>query len=312
MTQKGEAYELLAEYPLPQHIETMVVAEIANVHDGSLGNCHAFIDAVADAGADAVKFQCHIAEAESTPDEQFPARFQFHPQDSNRKAYWKRMEFQRSAWYELSKHARIRGLAFIVSPFSVDAVKRCDNLVDWWKVASGEATNLALLSAIKQTGVPAILSTGMSGIRELEAAAVLLATDSREDLIVCQCTTEYPTPPQRIGMNFAAQQMRNICYLGGLSDHSGTIFPGIVAAYLGAACVEVHVCWDRRQFGADTQSSLTIDELGELCRGVRFAEKMRRNPVDKDKILDTLTDVAVYRQGKRRETVDKYALTERD
>ncbi len=74
--QRGEAYELLASYPLPD-TKTVVVAEVANVHDGSLGNCHAFIDAVADAGADAVKFQCHIAAAESTEHEQFPARFQF-------------------------------------------------------------------------------------------------------------------------------------------------------------------------------------------------------------------------------------------
>lgn len=309
--QRGEAYELLAEYPLPQHISTMVIAEVANVHDGSLGNCHRFIDAVADAGADAVKFQCHLA-AESTSDERFPQRFQFHPQDHSRRDYWHRMEFDRAHWLRLKQHAIERDLAFIVSPFSVEAVRRLQGLVDWWKIPSGEVDNVALLEAVRNTGERVILSSGMSGIRELEAAVCRLNPKSREDLIVCQCTTEYPTPAERVGMNFAAQQMRNICYLGGLSDHSGTIYPGIVAAYLGAACVEVHVCWDRRQFGADVQSSLTIDELAELCRGVRFAETMRRNPVDKDAVLDLLPDISAYRDGKRRECVNKYELQERD
>lgn len=289
---------------------TLVVAEVGNVHDGSLGNCHAFIDAVADAGADAVKFQCHIALAESTAAEQFPKRFSFHPQDRTRADYWRRMEFQLSEWMGLSSHARERGLEFIVSPFSIPAVAMLANHVDRWKIASGEVSNRGLLHAIKNTKLPVVLSTGMSTTNEINAAVADLQTC--EELIVLQCTTEYPTPPEHVGMNLAWQHARNICYWGGLSDHSGTIWPGVVATYLGAAMVEVHVCWSKQQFGVDVSSSLTIEEFGRLCAGVRFAEKMRDNPVEKDSLTASLEDIAAYRDGKRRETVDVYANIARD
>src|SRR5713226_3477140 len=98
----------------------LIVAEVAQAHDGSLGLAHAFIDAIADAGADAVKFQTHIAAAESTPAE--PWRVKFSMQDATRYEYWKRMEFTEEQWQGLRKHAEEKGLAFLSSPFSVEAV----------------------------------------------------------------------------------------------------------------------------------------------------------------------------------------------
>ncbi len=94
----------------------LVIGEVAQAHDGSLGMAHAFIDAIADAGADAVKFQTHIAAAESTPGE--PWRVRFSPQDETRYDYWKRMEFTEPQWAGLKRHADERGLLFLSSPFS--------------------------------------------------------------------------------------------------------------------------------------------------------------------------------------------------
>src|SRR3972149_6009094 len=102
----------------PKHC--LIIAEVAQSHDGSLGTAHAFIDAIANAGADAVKFQTHIAAAESTPDE--PWRIKFSQQDSTRYYYWKRMEFTEDQWHGLKKHADERGLMFLSSPFSIEAV----------------------------------------------------------------------------------------------------------------------------------------------------------------------------------------------
>src|SRR5512136_1599297 len=93
----------------------LVIGEVAQAHDGSLGQAHAHIDAIADAGADAVKFQTHIAAAESTPAE--PWRIRFSPQDATRYDYWKRMEFSEEAWQGLRDHAAERGLLFLSSPF---------------------------------------------------------------------------------------------------------------------------------------------------------------------------------------------------
>ena len=95
----------------------LVIGEVAQAHDGSLGLAHAYIDAVARSGADAVKFQTHIAAAESSADE--PWRARFSPQDQSRYAYWQRMEFTAEQWRGLAEHAAASGLMFLSSPFSV-------------------------------------------------------------------------------------------------------------------------------------------------------------------------------------------------
>src|SRR5258706_14691407 len=99
----------------------LIIAEVAQAHDGSLGLAHAFIDAIASAGADAVKFQTHIARAESTAGE--PWRVAFSRQDETRYDYWKRMEFTEEQWIGLARHAEARGLWFLSSPFSLEAVE---------------------------------------------------------------------------------------------------------------------------------------------------------------------------------------------
>ena len=99
----------------------LVIAEVAQAHDGSLGTAHAYIDAVARAGVDAVKFQTHIAAAESTPGE--PFRVKFSPQDATRYDYWKRMQFSEAQWQGLFQHARDAGLIFLSTPFSFEAME---------------------------------------------------------------------------------------------------------------------------------------------------------------------------------------------
>jgi len=96
-----------------------LIAEIAQAHDGSLGLAHAYVDAAAAAGADAVKFQTHIAAAESTPSE--PWRTRFSPQDETRYDYWRRMEFTEDQWVGLAGHSAEKGLSFLSSPFSMEA-----------------------------------------------------------------------------------------------------------------------------------------------------------------------------------------------
>jgi N,N'-diacetyllegionaminate synthase len=121
----------------------LIIGEVAQAHDGSLGMAHAFIDAIANAGADAVKFQTHIAKAESTPAE--PWRVKFSQQDATRMDYWRRMEFTGEQWSGLKRHAEERGLLFISSPFSVEAADLLDRLdIKLWKIASGEVNNQPL------------------------------------------------------------------------------------------------------------------------------------------------------------------------
>ena len=259
----------------------LIIGEVAQAHDGSLGLAHAFVDAIADAGADAVKFQTHIAAAESTPGE--PWRVKFSRQDRTRYDYWKRMEFSEQQWLGLRQHADDRGLFFLSSPFSIEAVQLLERVgVAAWKVASGEITNFAMLDAMLAGRIPMIVSTGLSGLSEVDAVVKKIQS-AEVPLAVLQCTTAYPCPPDRIGLNMLATYRERYSSAVGLSDHSGTIYPGLAAVALGADVVEVHVTLSRDMFGPDVSASVTTGELKQLVDGIRFVETMLANPLDKDR-----------------------------
>ena len=258
----------------------LIIGEVALTHDGSLGLAHAFVDAIADAGADAVKVQTHIAAAESTPSE--PFRVKFSRQDKTRYDYWKRMEFTEEGWRGLAGHARERGILFLSSPFSVQAIELLDRIgMPLWKIASGETSNAMLLDRMLDTGKPVLLSTGMSPIDEIDAAVARVRA-RKVDVGVFQCTTAYPCPPEKIGLNLIPfYRERYGCWVG-LSDHSATIYPGLAGAALGMDMLEVHVALSREMFGPDVVASVTTQELRQLVDGIRFIERMRAHPLDKN------------------------------
>jgi N-acetylneuraminate synthase len=256
-----------------------IIAEVSQSHDGSLGMAHAFIDAAAGAGADAIKFQTHIAQAESTPAE--PWRASFSAQDPTRLDYWRRMEFLPEQWQGLREHAARRGLLFLSSPFSLEAVALLERVgVAGWKIASGEINHFALLDAAAATGRPVMLSTGMSPLAEVDAA-VERVRGHGAPLAVLQCTSLYPCPPELVGLNLIPEFRARYGCAVGLSDHSATIYPGLAAAALGIEVLEVHITLSREMFGPDVVASVTTAELRQLVDGVRFIERMRAHPIDK-------------------------------
>jgi N,N'-diacetyllegionaminate synthase len=258
----------------------LLIGEVALTHDGSLGLAHAFVDAIAAAGADAVKFQTHIAAAESTPAE--PFRVKFSRQDASRYDYWTRMEFTEEQWRGLAEHCRERNVLFISSPFSIEAVDLLERIGQpVWKIASGETSNAQLLDRVLDTGHPVLLSTGMSPLDEIDAAVARVTGRGRR-VGVFQCTTAYPCPPEKIGLNLVPFYRERYGCWAGLSDHSGTIYPGLAGAASGLDMLEVHVALTREMFGPDVIASVTTTELRQLVDGVRFIEKMRANPLDKN------------------------------
>ncbi len=266
-----------------------IIAEVAQAHDGSLGIAHAFIDVVADAGADAVKFQTHIASAESTKDE--PWRVKFSPQDESRYDYWSRMEFTAEQWQGLRRHANDRGLVLLSSPFSVEAVELLDRIgMPAWKVASGEVTNPVMLRRMAKTGAPVLISSGMSSWRELDQAVQSLKPYC-SPYALFQCTTAYPCPPEKVGLNVLEEMRARYRCPVGLSDHSGTIFPSLAAVSLNASLLEVHVTMSRHMFGPDVPASVTPEELRQLVRGTRFINQSLANPLDKDQIASQMSDL---------------------
>ncbi len=257
-----------------------IIAEIGQAHDGSLGTAFAYIDAVAEAGVNAVKFQTHIAKEESTKHEQF--RVKVFPQDSTRYDYWKRMEFSKAQWEKLRNYATQKGLDFLSTPFSEAAVNLLDELnVPAFKVGSGDTANKVLLDSMIKTGKPILISSGMSPYDEL-TTSINRIKQAGSDCAVFQCTTSYPCKPEDIGYNVLKELKSKYAIPVGLSDHSGTIFPSLASVALGVDMIEVHAVFSKRCFGPDTKSSLTIEELTELVKGVRFIEKGLCKPVDKN------------------------------
>jgi N-acetylneuraminate synthase len=266
-----------------------IIAEVSQAHDGSLGMAHAFVDAAALAGADAIKFQTHIASEEGTRAE--PWRTQFSLQDATRYEYWRRMEFSAEQWHGLKEHAAKRGLHFLSSPFSLAAIELLKRVgVAAWKVASGEISNLPLLDAMASTGLPLIVSTGMSPMAEIDAAVERLRRH-HVPLAVLQCTSMYPCPPELMGLNLIAEFRERYGCAVGLSDHSATIYAGLAAATLGVEVLEVHITLSREMFGPDVAASITTQELRQLVDGVRFIEKMRSSPGDKSLLPDDVTSL---------------------
>lgn len=260
----------------------MIIAEIAQAHEGSLGILHSYIDALANTGVDAIKFQVHIADAESSEFETFRVPFSY--EDATRMDYWRRMEFTQEQWQHIKEHCENKGMRFIASPFSIAAVQLLQNIgCKVYKIASGEITNQLLLDTVTLTAREVIISSGMSSFEELDVA-VNTFREKNIPVTVLQCSTTYPAPPEFWGLNIiTALKERYHCPVG-ISDHSGTIYPCLAAATLGASCFEFHVVFHKEMFGPDTLSSIAINEIKMLVDGIRLIQTANEHPVEKNNI----------------------------
>lgn len=271
-----------------QNNDVYIIAEISQNHDGSLGQAHAFIDAVAKTGADAIKFQTHIASEESTLSEPFRVKFSY--EDETRYDYWKRMEFTEEQWIGLYEHAKSVGLDFLSSAFSLKAFEMLEEIgIPAWKLGSGEVFNDVLMKRMIATGKPMLISSGMSTYDDVMHQVEMIRKNGNE-CAVFQCTTAYPCPPERAGLNVVAELKKRLpdCVIG-MSDHSGTIFPSLAAVALGAKMVEVHVTMSPYMFGPDIASSVSIEELTQLVQGIRMTSTMLSHEVDKTGLTEDLS-----------------------
>jgi N,N'-diacetyllegionaminate synthase len=275
-----------------------LIAEIGSVHDGSFGNALKLIDAAAAAGADAVKFQTHIASAETLRDAPMPPYFKGEP----RFEYFERTGFKPDQWRALKAACEAAGVAFLSSPFSLEAVDLLEAVgVGAYKIPSGEVSNLPLMERIARTGKPALLSSGMSDWVELDAAVAALRKGG--PLCVLQCSSAYPCPPERVGLNVIGEMRSRYGCAIGFSDHTLGYAAAAAAVTLGAETVEKHFTFSRAMYGSDAANSMEPGEFKTLAAMLREIRAMRASPVDK-------SDTAPYRDMKR--IFEKSVVSARD
>ena len=271
----------------------IVIAEIGSVHDGSFGNALNLIEAAADCGVDAVKFQTHLAEAETLPFAPMPPFFKGEP----RFEYFQRTSFCQKQWGKIQNHCQKHGVEFLSSPFCEEAVDLLESVgISRYKIPSGEVTNLPLLAKISRTGKQVILSSGMSSWMELDAA-VQTIRQTHNDIIILQCTSEYPCTYEMVGLNVMEEMKNRYDLPVGFSDHTLTSYASFAAVTLGAQVIERHFTFSRKMYGSDAKHSLEPTELKKLVEGIRAIEVMRRSKVDKSDITRFQDVKAVFEKS---------------
>jgi len=256
---------------------TYIIAEAGVNHNGSLETAKALVDAAAQAGADAVKFQTFTADKLVTQTAEKAAYQQKAGAPSESQlTMLRKLELSHDAHVELIRHSEKRSIQFLTTAFDSDSADFVRSLsLPFVKVPSGEITNLPYLKAITRFGCPVILSTGMATLGEVEVALGIIGSQgiTREDITILHCHTDYPTRFK--DANLRAMQTMAVAFPGvkvGFSDHTLGIEASIAAIAMGACLIEKHFTLDRTLPGPDHAASLEPAELTAMVKAIRNIE----------------------------------------
>ncbi len=242
-----------------------VIAEVGINHDGDVSRAEALVDVAVDAGADCIKFQCHITEAEMIPTNMRPGEIS----DERLWDIIRRCELTEDEERRIKKRCEEKGILYLSTPFSREAADRLNDIgVAAFKVGSGECNNIPLLEYVAGMGKPIILSTGMNDLESIRRSVDAVERHGCP-LMLMHCTSMYPTPYEKVRLGALRELEDNFRVPVGLSDHSLGIYTCLGAVALGAAAVEKHFTVSREWSGPDVPISIEPDELRELVRGAR-------------------------------------------
>jgi len=261
---------------------TFLIAEAGVNHNGDRALAHRLVDAAADAGADAVKFQAFqaaLVAAKQAP----KAEYQRVTTGTGESQFdmLRRLELDGEMHRELAEHCRIRGIVFLSSAFDIASADMVAALgVPLMKVPSGEITNLPLLRHIATLRLPVILSTGMATMAEIEAALAVLdgPSGARGQVTLLHCNSEYPTPWQDVNLRALETMRRSFGVPVGYSDHTLGIEVAVAAVALGATVIEKHFTLDNALPGPDHRASVDPSKLKDLVAAIRHVETALGSP----------------------------------
>jgi sialic acid synthase SpsE len=249
----------------------LVLAEVGINHEGDVNKALQLVDAAAAAGAEAVKFQCHITEQEMIPTDMKPGKIS----DERLWDIIKRCELTEAEERRIQAYCGQKGIIYLSTPFSREAADRLNAMgVPAFKIGSGECNNLPLIDHIARFGKPVILSTGMNDLASVRRSASVL--EGRVPFALLHCTSMYPTPYDKVRLG-AITQLRQAfpAVPVGLSDHSLGIWTSLGSVALGACLLEKHFTISRAWPGPDTGISIEPNELADLIRGSRAVWEAR-------------------------------------
>ncbi|EAL3926885.1 N-acetylneuraminate synthase [Campylobacter upsaliensis] len=255
--------------------KVLIIAEAGVNHNGDINLAKKLIEQAAKAGADVVKFQTFKANScVSVSAKKAKYQLETTVKEESQLEMIKKLELSYESHFELMKHCKKHGIAFLSTPFDLESVEFLRGLdLPYFKIPSGEITNLPYLKAVAKCKKKVLLSTGMANLGEIEAALTILRKNGTRNITLLHCNTEYPTPFEDVNLN-ALKTLKEAFKLEvGYSDHTEGIVASLGAVALGAVVIEKHFTLDKTMEGPDHRASLEFEELRALCKGIRELEK---------------------------------------
>jgi len=253
----------------------LIIAEAGVNHNGDVQLAKKMIETAAKAGADIVKFQTFVPELVIS---KYSEKAEYQKQTTG--AHESQLDMVRQYYlsndehFELISHAKTVGIDFLSTPFDLESITFLNELdLQYWKIPSGEITNLPYLLTIAKTGKSVIMSSGMSTMAELKTALDILKDNGAGEVILLHCNTEYPTPFEDANLHAIITIRDELGVRTGYSDHTPGIEASIAAAAIGAVVIEKHFTLDRNMEGPDHKASLEPHELIAMVHAIRNIEK---------------------------------------
>lgn len=294
-----------------------IIAEAGVNHNGSLDTAFALAERAREAGADCVKFQTFIAENTICRQAE-KAAYQKETTggETSQLDMVKKLELPFDAFLRLKDFCNRIGITFLSTPFDLESIAFLNTLdMPFWKIPSGEVTNLPYLLAIARTKKPVVMSTGMCEMAEIQAALDVLRENGTPKITLLHCNTEYPTPYADVDLRAMATMGERFGVEVGYSDHTPGIEVPIAAAALGAVIIEKHFTLDRNMDGPDHKASLEPDELKAMVSAVRHVEAAlgdgvkRPSPSEQKNMAIARKSIVARRAIRKGETLTEENLT---
>ena len=295
----------------------IVIAEAGVNHNGSFELAKKMVDAAKEAGVDYVKFQTFNPQKLVS---KYAKKAKYQKEttgsDETQLQMLQKLTLTEDNFLSLRDYCKEVGIGFISTPFDLDSIAFLETFdMDFWKVPSGEVTNLPYLEAIARTKRKVVMSTGMCDMNEIQDAMEVLNKNGTTEITLLHCNTQYPTPYEHVNLSAMSTIKDTLHKEVGYSDHTQGIEVPIAAVAMGATVIEKHFTLDKNMEGPDHKASLDPTELKQMVSAIRNIEKAIGNGL-KEPSSSELTNKAVARKSivasreiKQGEILSEYNLT---